>query len=169
MKLWGFHNHPLPYAHVLPPSFSIFSWGRVDGDADSDDESDDRSRRRLQRRRLRQSTATHLEWATSSPSSPRHTSAAARASGLTIFCCIMGVWQGVTMDSLKYPPGPPCPALLCPAGRPPLKWHYRRFRAGSPTGRAPYDRLQLHWTPRTVRSCASLNYKGRIYTHYFWA
>jgi hypothetical protein len=34
----------------------------------------------------------------------------------------MGVWQGVAMDSLKYHWGPPCPTLLCPAGRPPLKW-----------------------------------------------
>jgi hypothetical protein len=26
----------------------------------------------------------------------------------------MGVWQGVTMDSLKFHPGPPCPTLSTP-------------------------------------------------------
>jgi len=36
----------------------------------------------------------------------------------------MGVWQGVTMDSLKYHLGPPCPTLLRTAGRPPLKRPY---------------------------------------------
>jgi hypothetical protein len=29
---------------------------------------------------------------------------------------VMGVWQGVAMDSLKFHPGPPCPTLLRPAG-----------------------------------------------------
>jgi hypothetical protein len=31
----------------------------------------------------------------------------------------MGVWQGVTMEFLKYRYGRPCPTLLRPAGRPP--------------------------------------------------
>jgi hypothetical protein len=35
---------------------------------------------------------------------------------------VMGVWQGVAMDSLKFHPGLPCLTLLCPAGGPPLKW-----------------------------------------------
>jgi hypothetical protein len=30
----------------------------------------------------------------------------------------MGVWQGVTTDSLKSQPGPPCPTLLRSAGGP---------------------------------------------------
>jgi YD repeat-containing protein len=33
----------------------------------------------------------------------------------------MGVWQGEAMDSLKYRHGPPCPTLLRPAGKLPLK------------------------------------------------
>jgi hypothetical protein len=33
----------------------------------------------------------------------------------------VGVWQGVTMDSLKFHPGPPCSTLLRPTGGPPLK------------------------------------------------
>jgi hypothetical protein len=41
---------------------------------------------------------------------------------------IMGVWQGVAMDSLKYHQGPPCPTLLRPAGGPPLKQPYGHFR-----------------------------------------
>jgi hypothetical protein len=40
------------------------------------------------------------------------------------------------MDSLKFHLGPPCPTLLCPAGGPPLKWPYGRFRDGPPTGQA---------------------------------
>jgi hypothetical protein len=48
----------------------------------------------------------------------------------------MGVWQGVSMDSLKYHSSSPCPTLLRPAGGPPLKrlvWSY--------------GRLLLPWTP----------------------
>jgi hypothetical protein len=30
----------------------------------------------------------------------------------------MGVWQGVAIDSLKFHPGLPCPALVRPAGEP---------------------------------------------------
>jgi hypothetical protein len=42
----------------------------------------------------------------------------------------IGIWQGVAMDSLKFYPVPPCPALLCPVGGPPLKRPYGRFRVG---------------------------------------
>jgi hypothetical protein len=37
---------------------------------------------------------------------------------------IMGVWQGLAMDTLKFHPGPPCPSP-CPLKRP-----YSRFRDG---------------------------------------
>jgi hypothetical protein len=40
----------------------------------------------------------------------------------------MGVWQGVAMDSLDFHPCPPCLTLLRPAGGPPLKQPYNRFR-----------------------------------------
>jgi hypothetical protein len=40
----------------------------------------------------------------------------------------MDVWQGVVMDSLKYYEGPPCRMVLSPAGGPPLKRPYARFR-----------------------------------------
>jgi hypothetical protein len=40
----------------------------------------------------------------------------------------MGVWPGVAMDSLKFHLGPPCPTLLRPAGRPPLKRPYGCFK-----------------------------------------
>jgi sugar phosphate permease len=36
----------------------------------------------------------------------------------------IGVWQGVAMDSLKYPSGPPCLTLLRPAGRRPMVVFY---------------------------------------------
>jgi hypothetical protein len=39
------------------------------------------------------------------------------------------------MDSLNYRYGPPCPGLLCPAGRPPLKRPYDHFRSGLPAAR----------------------------------
>jgi hypothetical protein len=44
---------------------------------------------------------------------------------------IMGVWQGVVMDSLKYHLGPPCPSLLRAAGWPPLKQGGSAYRAGN--------------------------------------
>jgi hypothetical protein len=53
----------------------------------------------------------------------------------------MGVWQGAALDSLKFHLGPPCLTLLCPAGEPPLKRPYIRFRGGSPAGRAAFGRL----------------------------
>jgi hypothetical protein len=54
----------------------------------------------------------------------------------------MGVWQGVAMDSLKFHLGLPCPTLLCPAGRPPLK---------RPARWAACSRLLPFWTPHVVR------------------
>jgi hypothetical protein len=42
----------------------------------------------------------------------------------------MAVWQGVAMHSLKFHPGLPCPTLLWPAGKPPLKWPHNHFRGG---------------------------------------
>jgi hypothetical protein len=49
----------------------------------------------------------------------------------------MGVWQGVAIDCLKFYPGPPCPPLLRPAGGPPLKRPYGRFRSGTPADGRP--------------------------------
>jgi hypothetical protein len=64
----------------------------------------------------------------------------------------MGVWQGVTMNSLKFYPGPPCCTSLRPAGRRPLKSH-GHFRGGPPAGRAAYGRLLPYWKPHAVRLC----------------
>jgi hypothetical protein len=41
---------------------------------------------------------------------------------------IIGLWQEVAMDSLKFHMGSPCPTLLRPAVGPPLKWQHGRFR-----------------------------------------
>lgn len=46
----------------------------------------------------------------------------------------MAVWQGVTMDFLKFHPGPPWPILLSPVGGPSLKRPYDHFRGGPPAG-----------------------------------
>jgi hypothetical protein len=62
-----------------------------------------------------------------------------------------GVWQGVAMDSLKFHPGPPCPTHLRPAGGPPLKRPYIRFRGGPPALRVVCSRLLPFWTPHAVR------------------
>jgi hypothetical protein len=51
----------------------------------------------------------------------------------------MGVWQGVSIDSLKF-------HLLHPAGWPPLRRSYGRFRGGPPPGRAACGRLLHPWT-----------------------
>jgi hypothetical protein len=63
----------------------------------------------------------------------------------------MGAWQGVTMDSLKFHPGPTCLTLLRPAGEPPLKRPYRCFRGGLPTKRKACGRLLPPWTTHAVR------------------
>jgi hypothetical protein len=66
---------------------------------------------------------------------------------------LMGVWQGVSMYSLNFYPGPPCLTLLGLAGGPPLKRPYSHFRAGPPTGWVACGRLLAFWTPHAVRLC----------------
>jgi hypothetical protein len=78
------------------------------------------------------------------------------SSPLTIKDFHMGLWQEVPMDSLKFQLGPPCPTLLCPAGRPLLKRPYGHFRGGwpaavfypfghlTPYAYAPLTRKDLH-------------------------
>jgi hypothetical protein len=63
----------------------------------------------------------------------------------------MCVLQAVTMNSLKFNPGPPFPTLLCPAGRPPLKRPHSRFRGSLPARRAACGRLLPPWPPHAVR------------------
>jgi hypothetical protein len=65
----------------------------------------------------------------------------------------MGVGQGVSTVSLKFHLGTLCPTLLCPAGGPPLKRPYGRFRGGPPAGRAGCGCLLPLWTPHAVRLC----------------
>jgi hypothetical protein len=60
------------------------------------------------------------------------------------------------MDSLKYHPGPPCPTLLRPTGKPPLKQPYGRFRGSQSAGRAAYDRFLPPLTPHAVRLCRNV-------------
>jgi hypothetical protein len=50
--------------------------------------------------------------------------------------------------------GPPCPTLLRPAGRPPVKRPYSRFRGNSSTGKVACSRFLPHWTPHAVRLCS---------------
>jgi hypothetical protein len=57
----------------------------------------------------------------------------------------MGVWQAVTMDSLKFHLGLPCAILQYPADRPSLKLRDSHFRDGSPTGLS-----STPWTPHAV-------------------
>jgi hypothetical protein len=63
---------------------------------------------------------------------------------------VIGVWQGVAMDSLKLHLGPPHPTPLCPLGRSPLKRSLDRFRGGMPAGLAAFDRLLPYWTPHAI-------------------
>jgi hypothetical protein len=72
------------------------------------------------------------------------------------FITSMGVWQGVAMDSLRYHLGPLSPTLLRPAGGPPLKWPYGRFRAGQ----AAKSCLLPFWTPHAVCLCFRLVSQG---------
>jgi hypothetical protein len=58
--------------------------------------------------------------------------------------------KGVAMDSITYHPGPPCPTLLHPVGRPPLNWSYGRLWSG---GRAACGLLLPPWTPHATRVC----------------
>jgi hypothetical protein len=63
----------------------------------------------------------------------------------------MGVWQGVTMDALKFHPGLLCLTLLCPVGGAALKRLYGRFWRGLPKGWAAYGHLLPPGTPHAVR------------------
>jgi hypothetical protein len=63
----------------------------------------------------------------------------------------LGVRHGIAMDSLKFHPGPPCPTFGRPAGEPPLKRPYIRFRGGLLAGRAACGHLLPLWTPHAVR------------------
>jgi hypothetical protein len=65
--------------------------------------------------------------------------------------CVMGVWQGVAMDSRQFYQGPPCLTLLCPVGGPSLKRPYSRFRGGLPAGQVACGSLLLIWTSYAVR------------------
>jgi hypothetical protein len=55
------------------------------------------------------------------------------------------------MDSLKYHSDPLCSTLLRPAGGPPLKRPYDRFRGDFPTGWAACSRLLPLRTSHAVR------------------
>jgi hypothetical protein len=65
-----------------------------------------------------------------------------RSEGRCFALKIMGVWQGVAMDSIEFHPGPPCPTLLC------------RFRGGPRAWRAACCRLLPLWTPHAVGLCS---------------
>jgi hypothetical protein len=67
------------------------------------------------------------------------------------------VWQGVSTDSLKFHPGPPCPTFLRPAGGPPPETALRPFLGGPPAGRAACGRLLLPWIPHAVRVWSRCN------------
>jgi hypothetical protein len=60
---------------------------------------------------------------------------------------VVGVWQGMAMDSLKLDLGPPHPTPLCPAGRSPLKRSLGRFR-GAPGEGGFGDRVAGHQPQR---------------------
>jgi hypothetical protein len=66
---------------------------------------------------------------------------------------IRPVREGVSTDSLKFHPGPPCPTLLRPAGGPPPKRPYGHLGVCPPAGRAACGCLLSPWTPLTVRAC----------------
>jgi hypothetical protein len=64
------------------------------------------------------------------------------------------IWQGVTMDSLKFHPGLPCPTLVRPMGVPPLKQPYGRFRGGSLAGQTFCSCLLPPRKPHAIRLCS---------------
>jgi hypothetical protein len=66
---------------------------------------------------------------------------------------LIGIQQGVAMDSLKFHAGPPCPTLLPPVGKTPMKRLYSHFRGGPPAGRAAYGHLLPDWAPHAVCLC----------------
>jgi hypothetical protein len=52
--------------------------------------------------------------------------------GVSLSLSLIGLWQWVAMDSLKFHPGPPCPTFLRPVGGPPPKRPYACFLGGLP-------------------------------------
>jgi hypothetical protein len=66
------------------------------------------------------------------------------------------VRQGVSTDSLKFHPGPPCPTLLRPVGGPPLKQFSDCLGGGPPTGQAACGLLLPPWIPHAVRAWLKL-------------
>jgi hypothetical protein len=58
---------------------------------------------------------------------------------------------GHGMDSLKSHLDPPCPTILCPAGRPLLKRPFGGFWGGPPVRQAPCGRFLPLWTPNAIR------------------
>jgi hypothetical protein len=66
------------------------------------------------------------------------------------------VWQGVSTDSLKFHLGPPCPTLLCSAGRPSPKRPYARFLGGLLKWQAACGRPLPPWIPHAVRAWVNL-------------
>jgi hypothetical protein len=62
---------------------------------------------------------------------------------------VIGVWQGVAMDSLKLHLGPPHPTPLCPAGRSPLKQSLGRFRGA--LGEGGFGDMVAGHQPQRVR------------------
>jgi hypothetical protein len=73
----------------------------------------------------------------------------------------MGVWQVVTMDSIKFHLGLLCPTLLRPMGGPPLKWPYCRF-GGSPPAAVFY----LRWTAHAGRLWSKLTITALTWKHF---
>jgi hypothetical protein len=59
--------------------------------------------------------------------------------------------KGMAMDLLQFHPGPPCLAILHPAGGSPLKRAYGRFRGGTPAGLSTCGCLLPFLTPLVVR------------------
>jgi hypothetical protein len=76
---------------------------------------------------------------------------------------IMGVWQGVAMDSLGFHPGPSFPTLLRPADGLPPKRPYSCFRGSLPTGWAAYGRLLPPGHPPLYASGTDSRRKKRIF------
>jgi hypothetical protein len=72
-------------------------------------------------------------------------------------CLLHGRMTWVTMDSIKYNSGSSRPTLLRPAGGPPLKWPYNRFRGGLPACWVACGRLLPSWTPHALHLWSASN------------
>jgi hypothetical protein len=90
-------------------------------------------------------------------SSPRDPSAL-----VTQFCPNQAHTAGVSPDSLKFHPGPPCSILLRPVGGPPPKRPYGRFKGVPPTGQAACGRLLPPWIPHAVQACVQIRAYSRV-------